>query len=255
MVISDPAKLQGMEVRTNDGEKIGKVAQVYLDKDTSRPEWVAVSTGWFGSHVSLVPLAAAELRGDSVVVFCDAAKVKNAPHQDPAGELSSAEEAHLYDYYGMPYGSQGGPDGTAGLPVDGGQLGDDAMTRSEERMRVGTQTEQTGRVRLRKYVVTEQVQQTVPVSHEEVRVEREPITEANVDEAMAGPDISEAEHEVTLHQERPVVEKQAVPVERVRLAKETVPGEETVAEEVRKERIEAEGGVQQEPDTGQARRN
>ena len=108
-------------------------------------------------------------------------------------------------------------------------------------MRVGTATEETGRARLRKYVVTETVQQTVPVSHEEVRVEREPITDASREAAMSGPAISEEEHELTLHAERPVVEKEAVPVERVRLAKETVPGEETVSGEVRKEHIEAEG--------------
>jgi uncharacterized protein (TIGR02271 family) len=118
---------------------------------------------------------------------------------------------------------------------------DEAMTRSEERMNVGTATEQTGRARLRKYVVTEDVQQSVPVSREEVRVEREPVTEADRGAAMSGPDISEAEHEVTLHEERPVVEKETVPVERVRLAKERISGEETVSGDVRKERIEAEG--------------
>jgi uncharacterized protein (TIGR02271 family) len=116
----------------------------------------------------------------------------------------------------------------------------DAMTRSEERLNVGTQREQVGRARLRKYVVTEQQQVSVPVQHEEVRLEREPITEANRDSAVSGPDFTESEHEVTLHAERPVVETEAVPVERVRLGKETVTGEETVGGEVRKERVEAE---------------
>ena len=96
------------------------------------------------------------------------------------------------------------------------------MTRSEERLQVGTQTREAGRARLRKYVVTENVTQTVPVSHEEVRIEREPITDANVGDATSGPAISEEEHEVVLHEERPVVAKEAVPVERVRLDKETV---------------------------------
>ena len=121
-----------------------------------------------------------------------------------------------------------------------GPATDEAMTRSEERMRVGTATEETGRARLRKYVVTETVQQSVPVSHEEVRVEREPITEANIGQATSGPEISEEEHEVTLHAERPVVATEAVPVERVRLAKDRVAGEETVTGEVRKEQIETE---------------
>ena len=117
----------------------------------------------------------------------------------------------------------------------------DAMTRSEEEMHVGTERVEVGRARLRKYVVTENVQQTVPVRHEEVRVVREPITEANRDAAMAGPEISEAEHEVTLHAERPVVATEAVAVERVRLDTEEVVEEETVTGEIRKERIETEG--------------
>ena len=105
---------------------------------------------------------------------------------------------------------------------------------------MGTQQVETGRARLRKYVVTEQVQQTVPVSREEVRVEREPITEANVGAATEGPDISEEEHEITLHAERPVVAKEAVPVERVRLDTETVTENQTVSDEVRKEQIDVD---------------
>ena len=121
-----------------------------------------------------------------------------------------------------------------------GPTTDDAMTRSEERVNVGTQTREAGRARLRKYVVIENVTQTVPVSREEVRLEREPITDANHDEATSGPAISEEEHEVVLHEERPVVEKEAVPVERVRLDTETVTDQVTVEEEVRKEQIETD---------------
>ena len=122
-----------------------------------------------------------------------------------------------------------------------GPTTDEAMTRSEERLNVGTRTEEAGRARLRKYVVTENVTETVPVSREEVRVEREPITDANIGNAMDGPAISEEEHEVTLRAERPVVEKEAVPVERVRLDKETVTEQERVSADVRKEEIEVDG--------------
>jgi hypothetical protein len=101
-------------------------------------------------------------------------------------------------------------------------------------MHIGTERQEFGRARQRKYVVTEEVQQTVPVCHEEVRVEREPVTESNC-EATAGPDISEAEHEVTLHAERPVVETKAGPVERVRLTTDERTDEETVTGEVRKD--------------------
>ena len=118
---------------------------------------------------------------------------------------------------------------------------DNAMTRSEERLRAGTESREAGRARLRKYVVTEQQQVNVPVTREEVRVEREPITDGNVGQAMDGPALSEEEHEVVLNEERPVVTTEAVPVERVRLSKEQVQDEETVTADVRKEQIEMEG--------------
>jgi len=76
---------------------------------------------------------------------------------------------------------------------------------------------------------------------EEVRVEREPITDANIDQALDGPDISEEEHEITLHQEEVVTEKRAVPKERVRLDKDTVTDEREVSGEIRKEHVDVEG--------------
>ena len=123
-----------------------------------------------------------------------------------------------------------------------GPTTDEAMTRSEEQLRVGTETREAGRARLRKHVVTEHQQVTVPVTREEVTLEREPVTEANRGEAYDGPAISEEEHEVTLHAERPVVDTEAVAVERVRLGKETVTDQETVGGEVRKEEIELDRG-------------
>ena len=124
---------------------------------------------------------------------------------------------------------------TSGLTTD------DAMTRSEEQLRVGTERVEAGRARLRKYVTSETETRTVPVSHEEVRIEREPITDANMPAAMDGPAISEEEHEVVLTEERPVVAKEAVPVERVRLDTETVTEQATVSEDVRKEQIDFDG--------------
>jgi uncharacterized protein (TIGR02271 family) len=121
-----------------------------------------------------------------------------------------------------------------------GPTTDTAMTRSEEHLRAGTQTQEVGRARLRKHVVTEHQQLTVPVSHEEIRLEREPITDGNHGAATDGPAISEEEHEVTLHAERPVVATEAQPVERVRLGTETVRDEETVGGPVRHEEIEVD---------------
>jgi uncharacterized protein (TIGR02271 family) len=133
-----------------------------------------------------------------------------------------------------------GVDRSAGHDTSGANT-DDAMTRSEERLRVGTAQEQSGRARLRKYVVTDTQTVNVPVSHEEVRLEREPITDANASSAYDGPALSDEEHEVTLHAERPVVEKETVPVERVRLGTETVTEDATVTEDVAHEEIEFDG--------------
>jgi uncharacterized protein (TIGR02271 family) len=116
---------------------------------------------------------------------------------------------------------------------------DSIMVRSEERMDVGMRTEESGRARLRKYVVTEQVTTTVPVSHEELRVEREPITDGT-GEPGRGPGISEEEQEIVLYEQRPVVETVSVPVERIRIGKETVTEDEIVEGTIRKERVEQE---------------
>jgi uncharacterized protein (TIGR02271 family) len=142
-----------------------------------------------------------------------------------------------------------GAEGTVGRDTSGPTT-DDAMTRSEERVNVGTESVAAGKARLRKYVVTENVTQTVPVRREEVRLEREPITEGNRGAALDGPDISEEEHEVTLNEERVVVDKEAVPVERVRLDTETVTDEQQVSEEVRKEQIDVD-----DSDVTEGRRN
>ncbi|MBA3618917.1 MAG: PRC and DUF2382 domain-containing protein [Acidothermales bacterium] len=251
------------EVYGSDGEKIGKVGQLYFDDASGRPEWITVSTGFFGSRESFVPLADADLSGDRVTVPYDKDKIKNAPNvESEDGHISETEERELYRHYGVDYAESSTDTYTTGVDTgvdrdrDGvyddvdtavgrdtsGPTTDDAMTRSEERLSVDKEKREAGRARLRKYVVTEQVQQTVPVTREEVRIEREPITDANRGDAMGGPDLSEEEHEVTLYEERAVVEKETVPVERVRLSKEQVTEEQTVSEQVRKEQIETDAG-------------
>jgi uncharacterized protein (TIGR02271 family) len=234
----------GGNVIDNDGNKIGSIGQVFLDDQSGQPEWVTVKTGLFGGGESFVPLRDAEVDGNDIRVPYDKDKVKDAPRiSDADSHLDEAEEATLYEYYG--YGSEYTTENYDRSSSDSGHdtsgdNTDSAMTRSEEEVRVGTQTEARGKARLRKYVVTENVTKTVPVQREEVRLEREPITDANRGEALDGPAISEDEHEITLNEERVVVEKEAVPVERVRLEKDTVTEERQVDEEVRKEKIEVD---------------
>jgi uncharacterized protein (TIGR02271 family) len=271
-------------VHDADGNKIGDAKHVFLDDATGRPEWVTVKTGLFGTSESFVPIRDAALVEDHLEVPYPKNKIKDAPHVDvdEGGHLSEDEEHRLYEYYGIDWdeawqranrpgeggwahsggeqdaGTAGTTDTTGGIAggrtgpdmgerARAGTPGDDAMTRSEEQMKVGVERRETGRARLRKYVVTEEVERTVPVRREEVRVEREPITDANRDAAMSGEPITEAEHEVTLHEERPVIETETVPVERVRMTTDERAEEETVRGQVRKERIETEADEGGEP--------
>jgi uncharacterized protein (TIGR02271 family) len=239
MHTTDADDWRGRTLVDAQGDKIGKVDEIYLDEETGRPEWALVNTGLFGSKSSFVPLAGAAPEGDDVRARVDKEQVKDAPRVEPDGALSQQEEAELFRHYGVPY-DQSGTVQAEGAPRTGNGS-DDAMTRSEEELTVGKTQREAGRARLRKYVVTEQVQQTIPVQREEVRVEREPITDGNVDEALDGPAISDEEHEIVLHEEQPVVQKQVVPKERVRLGKDTVTEAQTVSDEVRKERIDVDG--------------
>jgi uncharacterized protein (TIGR02271 family) len=241
----DVLSYRGQELRGSDGEKIGTIEEIYLDTETQLPEWAVVTTGLFGTKQTFVPVRDANASGDGVTVPFDKATVKDAPSIDPDGRLSEREEQRLYEHYGRSYdgGTRdrdlAGRSDTVGRDVSGPTT-DEAMTRSEEELRVGKAEREAGRVRLRKYVVEDEVTQTVPVRREEVRVEREPITDANVDDAMSGPEISEEEHEVVLHQEEPVAEKRTVPKERVRLDKDTHTEERQVSDTVRREEIEVD---------------
>jgi len=263
----DVLSWRGRDLYDNDGSKIGSIDEIYLDRESGDPEWAVVTTGLFGTKRTFVPLSEASPSEDGVRVPFEKSTVKDAPNIDPDGQLSHEEERTLYSHYGREYrdydqgsgvqdsgtrtgtvtdtdtdrdrsttrGERGGP----GTDTSGPNT-DDAMTRSEEELRVGTTEREAGRVRLKKYVVEDQVSQTVPVRREEVRVEREAITDANVDDALDGPDLSEEEHEVTLRAEEPVVEKRTVPKERVRLEKDVETEEREVSETVRSERIDVD---------------
>ena len=247
---------RGQDLYDSTGDKIGSIEEIYLDAETHAPEWALVQPRLFGLRPTFVPLRDATESGGKLTVPYDKATIKDAPDIEPKGQLSQREEADLARHYGLasselrsdtglPAGTTGttadrdstGAPGTVGRDVSGPTT-EDAMTRSEEEIRVGKAVREAGRVRLRKYVVTEHETRTVPVRREEVRVEREPITDANVGAATDGPALSEEEHEVVLHEEEVVMEKRVVPKERVRLAKDVEVVEETVREDVRKERIE-----------------
>jgi uncharacterized protein (TIGR02271 family) len=254
----DARSIMGATAYGSDGDKIGKVGQVFLDDQSGRPEFVTVNTGLFGTNETFIPVSGATFSGDRLTVPYDKDKVKGAPNVGvDSGHLDESEEQRLYEYYGMGYDS-GYTDTTTtttgyadtattgtGVRSEGydtsGPTTDDAMTRSEEQVRVGTQRREAGRARLRKWIERDTETHTVPVTREEAVVEREPITDANIGNATSGPELSEEEHEVVLTEETPVVQKDVTPVERVRLGTQAVTEQETVTADVAKERIEVEG--------------
>jgi stress response protein YsnF len=117
---------------------------------------------------------------------------------------------------------------------------DDAMTRSEEELEVHTVRRARDRVRLRKYVVTEEVHRTIPVRREEIRVEEGPSGEAETGPDTGHAEVSTDDDEIVLYQEIPVIETRVVPRERVRVVRDTHTDEAEVVAEVRKERIDLE---------------
>ena len=234
--------LIGAEVIGSDDSKIGTIGQIYVDSTTNSPSWATINTGLFGMSESFAPLDTADWDGHVLRVAFEKSFVKAAPRVENDGKMDSAEEDALYQYYGINTPSRNPNTSQHDAHTEGydtsGPTTDDAMTRSEEQLHVDTEQVSAGRARLRKHIVTENQTITVPVSHEEVTLEREPITNANAGKATAGPDLSEEEHEIQLTEERVVINKETVPVERVRLGTETVTEEQQVTEDVRKEKID-----------------
>jgi uncharacterized protein (TIGR02271 family) len=242
---------QRAEVVDENGEKIGDVAQIYLDDDTGQPSWATVKTGWFGTKETFVPLDSSSLQSGRLHVGYSKDFVKNAPSVDPDQHITDEEQDELYRYYGLGAGNAGQytsgnttdrdfDDVTAGTRDTRVGETDDELVRREERLRVGKETTERGRVRLRKHVVTETQQVDVPVSREELRVERVPLDES--EQAAGGIGVGQGDdvQEIVLNEERPVVGKETVGVEKVRVGKETITDTETVTADVAKEQVEVD---------------
>ncbi|GAA1588822.1 PRC and DUF2382 domain-containing protein [Kribbella sancticallisti] len=240
----------GRDVYDVDGQKVGTAANLYASDLSGEPEWVTVRTGLFGTKESFVPLTGAHTEQDGLHVGARKDAIKDAPRIDDQGHLSEAEAAELYRHYNLQAAQSGQMQNQQqnrkrGMGDAGSMAGQESMVRSEEQLRAGTETVETGKVRLHKRVVTEEQQVSVPVSHEEVHVTREPIAGGQRDGGRADGRrgegrIQEEDREVVLHEERPVVAKETVAVERVGLDTETVHEEQQVKDTVRKEQIEVE---------------
>ena len=183
---------RGYELVDRDGDKIGSISDIYLDRESNQPEWATVKTGLFGLRHTFVPIRNATSEGDIVRIPFEKDHVKNAPNVDPGEELSQAEERELYEHYGVDYSegrssnedrSPSPEEGERGVAVPG-QTDDEAEAAGDagrDRLEQGTITERISEepagqgvgdaLRLRRYVVTEEVR--VPVQREELRIERD----------------------------------------------------------------------------------
>lgn len=257
--------LYNANVVDQDGDKIGKVGQVYFDDETGALNWVTASTGFFGTKETFVPVDRASLTNGEIRVPYSKSFVKDAPRVDADQHISAEEEAELYRYYSMEYADRGHDaelmggdvdvdrdrdrdvdvdrdrraavdvDRDRGVDVDRDRTDDGSVIRREEELRVGKERVATGRMRLRKHVVTEQKTVTVPVEREEYTLEREPIADGD-----RGGRLGDDEVEVTTYEERPVVQKDVVDKERVGLHKDTVREDRQVTEEVAREEVEVD---------------
>ena len=243
LTMDDVTAARGRPVYSTDGEKIGSVEEVFYDYETRAPEWVGLGTGLFGTKRAIVPVAGAELRDDGLYVPYSKDQVKSSPDVD-SDEISEELERELYTHYGISYSEE--RSGTV-LPEGGPTRGrgertverEGAVTRHEEELRVGKRGREAGRARLRKWVETEPVAEDVTLERERARVTREP-----VEQPVTGAELGAGAVEVGLRREEPVVQKETVGRERVGLEKDVETERETVADEVRKERVDVEGDVE-----------
>jgi len=273
----NPESLVGLRVTNAEGERLGKVTHVFYDDVTQTPEWVGVKVGgFFNGGAKLVPLQVAQVRQDTIIVPYTRDFVMNGPEHWTTDVLTTRDKAQNAEYYNIPMAASEPvtPEPTPSLPESiprhdtGGQphpmveppiepepplvdppvveptvhvdstvepVVEEEVIRSEEELRVGKETVATGKVKVEKTVVTEPETVSVPVSHEEVVIERHPI-----DPVVTGTEVHPESHEMTLHEERPVVGKETVAKERIRVRKEVVDDTAVVAENVRKENVHVE---------------
>ena len=257
-------ELLGARVTGADGKVVGTVEQVFRDDVDGTPAWARVRAGKTGRFV---PLGSSQVTAEGLSVPFDTQKIMGGPNIDAGQHMSAAQAEELSRYYGLTVPTQSGPmqpgqmqpgqmqpgqmqpgqmqpgqmqpGQTQPIPAQqprGDMANEDWLVRQEERIQVGKETKETGRIRLHKYVDVEPVEQAIHVYHEEYDVERVPVA---ADERIGGT-ISEGEQEIILHEERAVLRKEVVPVERVRLRAKRIDEESTVRDELRRERIEIE---------------
>jgi len=243
----------GRTVFGANGNKIGDITNVYADDVTGQPDWLTVSTGWFGSAEQFVPIAGTKVDGGDLRIAYSEDKVKDAPSVDGDQHLSIEDERRLFEHYDMDFDASATADVDVERADEGygysnnrvaesGAAGNDdaSVVRSEEELSVDKVQRDAGTVRLKKYVVTEDVSMTVPVRKEVARITRETVTDDGQGGTIAD---GETVEEVTLSEEELVVDKKVVAKERIGIETETVTEDRQVSETVRKEQVETDGDI------------
>jgi uncharacterized protein (TIGR02271 family) len=265
----------GYEVYDRNGEKIGKVDDLFVDEN-DQPEYLGVKMGFLGLEgTSLIPWELTRVNGEGhrIEVSVDKAQVKEGPSFNDDRDITPEYEERVYSHYGLQraqtngdrggYGKYYGDEpGHVGPGIREGdtetgefrghseddegvnQSGSDDLEdedelrvqRTEEELRAGTREREAGAINVRKRVRTDREQISVPTRHEEVSVERVPVEGREASEAEIGED----EVSMPVVEEEVVVEKRPVVKEELRIRKDVVEDEEVVEEDVRKEEVDVE---------------
>jgi uncharacterized protein (TIGR02271 family) len=227
--VTEPAHASWVDqpLLDGDGDVFGTVHEVFVDVESDEPVWLEVLSASTARAV-LVPAAGATMTTEGLQVLHDAQTLVAAPGLSSPDGPTPEDDRRVRQHYAR--SRAGGASDQDGAEV----------VRHEEELHVSTEVRQAGTVRLRKWVETETVSDEVVVHQEFVRVEREPVTLSNVDEAMAHAVIEAAEYEVVLNDEHVVASKVIVPREVVRVAKETVIETVLVEADLRREEVAVE---------------
>jgi uncharacterized protein (TIGR02271 family) len=265
---------KGYEVYDPNGEKIGKVDDLFVDEN-DQPEYIGVKMGFLGTRSTLIPweVARVEENDHRIEVSVDKAQAKDGPAFDDDEDITPEYEEQVYSHYGLQraqangerggYGEYYGDEEREGEVGPGMKMGDTEsgefrghgreqegvnqpgddlededelrVQRSEEELRAGTREREAGKMNVRKRVRTDREQVRVPTRHEEVSVERVPVNEEGT-----GAEIGDDEISVPVVEEEVVTEKRPVVKEELRIRKDVVDDEEVVEEDVRKEEVDVD---------------
>jgi uncharacterized protein (TIGR02271 family) len=250
----DPAELTGRLARDAHGRPLGEVETVFADEDGASSRFIGIDTS---EGCVVVPADGAEV--DPTVYALDlpfmADRIVGAPKVSPEiEELDPDTERRVIAHFGMqpepivalapaPPEPEPAPEPeptpetepTVPLsePVDTGE----EVMLSEEQLVVETERVPAQHVRVRKEIVEEEVTLTVVLRHEELIIEREPITPGEVPAQTAGgPRLDEPPIEIVLWAEEPVVTTRAVPSERVRVMRTLGSQQQDITTQLRHER-------------------